>query len=68
MPTAKRSGTFPPRILNAMRSASRCGSGRYPSRSKKGAHSWWSPANAISISGSTPVTRATRQPAARFAR
>jgi AAA ATPase domain len=27
------------------------------SRSRNGAHSWWSPANAISISGSAPATR-----------
>ena len=38
-PTAKRSGASPPRRLNAVPSASRCGSGSRSSRSRNGAHS-----------------------------
>ena len=63
-PTARRSGAAPARMLNAVRSASRCGPGRRSIRSRNGAHSWCSPANASPVSDSTPTARAMRHPAA----
>ena len=46
---------------NTISSAWRCGAGSRSSRSSIGAHSWCRPANASSISDSTPTARATRQ-------
>ncbi len=63
-PIRNRSGAGPALMPNAVRSASRCGSGSESSRSSIGAHNWCSPANAISISDWTPAARATRQPGA----
>jgi hypothetical protein len=47
--------------------ASRCGPGKSRTRSNIGAHNWCTPANASSISDSTPATRTTRHPELVFA-
>ena len=64
-PTRNRSGAGPSRMPNATASASRCGPGSWSSRPSIGTHSWCSPANASSISDSTPQARTTRNPTAR---
>ena len=56
----------PPLSPNAVASASRWGPGRRSSRPSIGAHSWCNPANASSLSASTPAALATRQHAARL--
>jgi hypothetical protein len=61
---AGQPGTGPALRPNAVRSASRCGTGSRPARSSTGASSWCSPANASSISDCTPAARNTRHPAA----
>ena len=63
-PTRKRSGGGPALRPNAVLSASRCGLGRCPSPSSIGAHSACRPANANSISDSTPASRTIRHPSA----
>ena len=63
-PTRKRSGGGPALRPNAVLSASRCGLGSCPRRPSIGAHSACSPANASSISDSTPAARAIRHPSA----
>ena len=63
-PTRKRSGAGPSRSPNAVPSASLCGPGRCPTRSSIGTHKACNPANASSISDSTPAARTMRQPAA----
>ena len=61
-PTRNRSGASPSRKPNAVPSASRCGPGRRPRRSRNGAHSCCNPAYASSISDSIPAARATVHP------
>jgi len=63
-PTRKRSGTVPDPRPKATSSAPRCGSGSSP---RSGAHNCCSPANASSMSDSTPTTRVVRNPSARTA-
>ena len=63
-PTRKRSGGGPALRPNAVLSASRCGPGRCWRRPSIGAHSACRPANASSISDSTPAARAIRHPSA----
>ena len=63
-PTRNRSGASPSVSPNAIRNASRCGSGSRSTPPSSGAHSWCSPAYANSISDSTPVARTTLMAAA----
>jgi hypothetical protein len=63
-PTRNRSGAAPSRRPERDPSASRCGPGRPSRRSSSGAHSRCRPANASSISDSTPTALATCTPAA----
>jgi hypothetical protein len=58
-PTRNRSGAGPAVRPKTVRSASRCGPGNRSRRSSSGTHNWCRPANASSISDSTPTARST---------
>src|SRR5262245_25688687 len=64
-PTTNRSGVLPSAKPNATSRAWRWGAGRASMSESSGRHSWWSPANGISNSDSTPAICASRQPDAR---